>query len=173
MRMICSVFIAAIAAAALLIAQATPIQAKADIKDAKGQMVGQATLTETPRGVQIRLTLIGVPEGTHAFHIHETGKCDPPMFTTAGGHFNPDHKQHGKDNPMGRHAGDLPSVTVPASGRLIVEHVEPMVTLKAGAANSLFDADGAALVIHQAPDDNKTDPAGHAGARIACGVITK
>jgi Cu-Zn family superoxide dismutase len=173
MRMIVSVFIAVTAAAALLIAQAAPAQVKAEFKDAKGQMVGQATITETPKGVQIRLTLIGVPEGTHAFHIHATGKCDPPMFTTAGDHFNPEHKQHGRDNPMGRHAGDMPNVTVPASGRLIVEHVEPMVTLKAGAANSLFDTDGAALVIHQAPDDNKTDPAGHAGARIACGVITK
>lgn len=172
MRRIVTVLIAAMAAAGLVSAQGAAQQAKAELKDASGKIVGQATLVETPKGVQIHLTLTGVPEGTHAFHIHAVGACEPP-FTTAGGHFNPAMKQHGKDNPMGRHAGDLSNVTAPASGRVMADLMEPMVTLMAGPANSLFDADGSALVIHAAADDDKTDPTGSAGARIACGVIAK
>ena len=172
MRRIATVLIAAMALASFVAAQSAAEQAKAELKDANGNVVGQATLMETPKGVQIHLTLTGVPEGTHAFHIHATGKCEPP-FTTAGGHFNPEMKQHGKDNPMGRHAGDLSNVTVSANGRVMADIVEPMVTLKVGPANSLFDADGSALVVHAAADDYKTDPTGNAGARFACGVITK
>jgi len=146
-------------------------QAKAELKDAQGQTVGQAVLLDTPHGVLIQATLTNVPPGIHAFHIHQTGKCEPP-FTSAGGHFNPAAKQHGIENPMGMHAGDLPNIDVPAGGHLTFDVLAPDVTIKAGP-NSLFDADGSALVIHQGVDDYKSDPAGNAGARIVCGVITK
>jgi len=145
--------------------------AQAEIKDANGRLVGRANLTQTADGVRIQTTLIGLPMGMHGFHIHETGKCDPP-FETAGGHFNPEPKLHGNENRMGRHAGDLPNLVVPENGRVIVDVVEPMVSLHAGE-NSLMDKDGSALVVHQRGDDNKTDPDGNAGSRIACGVIMK
>ena len=146
-------------------------EAHADLKNADGQRVGTATLQETPHGVLVTLDLTGVPSGTHAFHIHEVGKCEPP-FATAGGHFNPGAQQHGMMNPAGMHAGDFPNIEVPASGTLKVQVLARNVTLGEGK-NSLFDADGSALMIHAGPDDYKTDPAGNAGARIACGVITK
>jgi superoxide dismutase, Cu-Zn family len=160
-----------LAATAALLAQTSSTAAKADIKNAQGQSIGDAVLSETAHGVIIHLNLTNAPEGTHAFHIHETGKCEAP-FTSAGGHFNPGAKQHGMDNPMGMHAGDLPNIQVPAGGHLTVDVFASGVTLAPGPA-SLFDADGSALVMHQGPDDYKSDPAGNAGARIACGVINR
>jgi len=160
-----------VAASATLLAQA-PDTAKAELKDAMGKTVGQATLTDSPHGVLVHVVLSGAPEGVHAFHIHATGKCEAPAFMSAGGHFNPSMKQHGLSNPMGMHAGDLPNVQVPASGALTFDFLAPDVTLRAGAG-SLMDADGSALMLHQTADDYKGDPAGNAGARIACGVVTK
>ena len=161
------------AAVALVTAQGAPPgeSAKAELKNAEGQVVGQATLTEAAHGVLIQVRLTDVPEGTHAFHIHAVGKCEPP-FTTAGGHFNPATKQHGIENPAGMHGGDLPNIDVPSGRRLAFDVFNRDVTLKAGP-NSLFDADGSSIVIHQGKDDYKSDPAGNAGARIACGVVTK
>jgi Cu-Zn family superoxide dismutase len=159
------------AAVAGLLAQGAADQAKADLKNAEGQSVGNVTLTDTPHGVLLHVVLTNAPEGVHAFHIHAVGKCEPP-FTTAGGHFNPASKQHGVENPMGMHAGDMPNVTVPAGGKLTFDLIDPDVTLKAGA-NSLMDADGSAVMLHAVGDDYKSDPAGNAGARIACGVVTK
>jgi superoxide dismutase, Cu-Zn family len=156
---------------AVAFAQGPADQAKAELKNAQGETVGEALLTETPHGVLIRTTLHGLPEGTHAFHIHQTGKCEPP-FTTAGGHFNPSGKQHGIENPLGMHAGDLPNIHVPQDGRLTFDVFDPDVTMKPGL-NSLFHAEGSALVVHQGADDYRSDPAGNAGARIACGVITR
>jgi Cu-Zn family superoxide dismutase len=143
--------------------------ASAVLKDASGKDVGKATLTVAPSGVLVSLDLAAVPAGEHAFHIHAVGKCEPPDFKSAGPHFNPDETKHGLLNPEGPHAGDMPNLHVPADGKLQVEILDPAVTLSAEAA--LLDADGAALVIHAAADDYKTDPAGNAGDRIACGVI--
>ena len=146
--------------------------ARATLHDAQGQEVGKATLEETPNGVLIALDVSNIPAGPHAFHIHAVGKCEPP-FKSAGGHFNPAHKQHGIENPKGMHAGDSPNLHVPASGKLETEVLATEVTLAGGKDNSLFDEDGSALVIHAGPDDYRSDPAGAAGPRIACGVITK
>ncbi len=145
--------------------------AKAELKDAQGQAVGQATLRETPHGVLIHATLTGIPGGVHAFHIHQTGKCEAP-FNSAGGHFSPVAAQHGIENAMGMHAGDMPNFVVPAGAKMAINVLVPDVTLKAGP-NSLLREGGTSLVIHQGPDDNRTDPAGNAGTRIACGVIMR
>ncbi len=144
--------------------------AHADLENAQGQKVGEATLAETPHGVLLTVTITDLPPGTHAFHIHETGACTAP-FKSAGGHFNPAHKQHGVENPQGMHAGDLPNITVPAGGKLNFDAFASGVTLKKGKPNSLLDKDGSALVVHAGADDYKSDPAGNAGDRIACGVI--
>jgi Cu-Zn family superoxide dismutase len=152
------------------VAEAQP-KASADIKNAAGETVGEAVLEQRDDGVQITVTVTGLSPGLHAFHIHETGRCDPP-FESAGGHFNPTGKQHGKDNPQGPHLGDLPNLDVPQSGRVKAQVTVKDVTL-AGGRHALLDADGAALVVHEGADDYKSDPAGNAGKRLACGVIRR
>lgn len=144
--------------------------AKSQLKDAQGKSVGTATLTQTPNGVLIQLSLKGVPAGERAFHIHAAGRCEPP-FTSAEGHFNPGGKKHGLQSATGPHAGDMPNLHVPASGELEVQVLNHAVTLDKGAANSLFKPGGTALIIHAGKDDYRTDPTGEAGGRIACGVI--
>jgi Cu-Zn family superoxide dismutase len=146
--------------------------ARATLKDAQGKTIGEATLRDSPAGVLVRLDLQGVPPGTHAFHIHAVGKCDAPDFMTAGGHFNPATMKHGLLATGGPHAGDMPNLHVPADGKLSVEVLDANVTLAAGQ-KSLFDTDGSALVVHATADDYTSDPAGNAGARIACGVVTR
>ncbi len=133
-------------------------------------VTGTATLKQTEKGVLIHAIFQNVPPGWHAMHIHEVGKCEPPDFKTAGGHFNPTHKMHGYMNPSGAHAGDLPNVYADASGKVDVEVLAPDVSLEPGA-NSLLDGDGSALVLHEKADDYSTNPAGNAGKRIGCAVI--
>ena len=139
--------------------------ARAELKDAQGTIVATATLTDANGGVRIALRASGLKPGAHGFHIHAVGVCEPPAFTSAGGHFNPLTKKHGHKNPEGAHAGDLPNLTVGADGTGSIE------TPAAGVA--LKDVAGLALVIHADPDDETTDPTGNSGARVACGVITK
>jgi Cu-Zn family superoxide dismutase len=143
--------------------------ATAVLHDLAGRRVGDVSFTDSYAGVIIVGTLNGVGLGAHAIHIHEFGKCQPP-FTSAGGHFNPDHREHGFSNPLGHHLGDLPNVDTPAAGTLKFEFVLPNVTLE--GKNRLLDADGAAIVVHSSHDDYTTDPSGNSGGRIACGVIT-
>lgn len=151
---------------------AKPVTVK--LADAKGQSVGTASISENKggNGVTIKLNLMNLPPGEHAAHLHVNAKCEGPAFTTAGGHFNPGMKQHGKDNPMGSHAGDMANFTVGANGKAKVTLTNSMVNLGTGN-NSLFTNGGTALMIHAKPDDYKTDPTGNAGDRIACGTITK
>ena len=146
--------------------------ATAELKNATGQPVGTARLSQLSSGVRVVLEMRGMPPGAHGVHIHEVGKCDPPAFTTAGGHFNPGAKKHGALNPAGPHAGDLPNVTIGPDGTGRLESMAELVSLGAGGT-SIFDADGSALVVHAGLDDFQTDPAGNSGARIACGVIVK
>jgi Cu-Zn family superoxide dismutase len=152
---------------------ATSGSARAELKDRDGNSVGVATLTATERGVLIQIQASGLSAGRHGYHIHETGRCDPPDFASAGGHFNPTAMKHGMENPAGPHGGDLPNLVIGEDGTGALTVLNPYVTLGTGAADDILRVDGTSLMIHAGPDDYYTDPAGDSGARIACGVIKK
>jgi len=145
-----------------------------ELKDAKGNSVGTAIVKSSGKGVEVKLDVKNLPPGDHALHFHQNAKCDPPDFKSAGPHFNPDNKEHGFLNPKGHHNGDMANFNVKPNGTAKVTVKDTAVVLGTGSeANSLFANGGTALMIHAKADDMKTDPAGNAGDRIACGVITK
>ena len=141
--------------------------ASAELRDSAGVAKGRATLREKDGAVVLRVEASGLAPGTHGIHVHAAGRCDPPDFASAGPHWNPAGRQHGRDNPQGMHQGDLPNLTIGSDGRGSIEAPIAGATSTAG----LLDADGAAIVIHAAADDYRTDPSGNSGARIVCGVL--
>lgn len=142
------------------------------LKDAQGKIVGSAIVWESGQGIGMEVDVRDLPPGEHAIHFHQNAKCEAPDFKSAGGHFNPDGKKHGLANPEGHHAGDNANFTVGADGKAHFKIEDKDVNLGT-ESHSLFSNGGTALVIHAKADDQKTDPAGNAGDRIACGAITK
>ncbi len=147
-------------------AAATVTSAVATLRTAAGATAGSATATTGSGGIIITLNVEDLPRGQHGVHVHMTGRCDPPTFETAGAHWNPASSQHGLENPQGPHAGDMPNLTIGADGRGVLEY-----TLEGGTLNGLLDSDGSAIVVHADVDDQKTDPSGNSGDRIACGIF--
>jgi Cu-Zn family superoxide dismutase len=144
-------------------------QATVMVTNATGQELGMLTVTEIAGALSIAGTLRGLPPGTLGMHVHTVGRCDAPSFESAGGHWNPTDKQHGLDDPQGPHLGDLKNITVRSDSTANI-----LVTTQGGSlrgTNTLLDSDGAALVVHTAADDQRSDPAGNSGGRLACGVI--
>ena len=150
-------------------AEANPY-ARFTLVDGQGASVALAQLTQVGPEVRVELQSRGLPPGVHGVHLHAVARCDVPDFASAGPHFNPDNRQHGTQNPQGPHAGDLPNLEVNPAGRGSMETATDRVSLTAGP-NSLLDADGSALVIHAQADDERTDPSGNSGDRIACGIV--
>ena len=168
----------------------SPVSARADMVDANGKEAGRAVFEQTEHGVLISVDLKGLSPGWHAIHIHETAACDPP-FASAGGHFNPSGERHGY-RTQGLHAGDLPNLFVGPDGTAKAEMINDRVALQTnrptdvnilnralGAvrdaagieAYNLLSGRGTALIVHARADDYRSEPAGEAGDRVACGVI--
>jgi superoxide dismutase, Cu-Zn family len=142
----------------------------ADVRDPGGITMARAAVSEMGDSIRVRIEAMGMRPGAYGAHVHAIGRCDPPDFNSAGPHWNPTGQKHGKNNPQGMHKGDLPNLAVGTDGRGSFEVTIPGVSV-GGRPNALLDADGAAVVIHAAADDYRTDPSGNSGARIACGVL--
>jgi Cu-Zn family superoxide dismutase len=161
---------ASVAVSAPAVFAADAATANAKLADASGKNVGTVELRQTPNGVIVHAEFTGLPPGTHAFHVHAVGKCEPPSFDSAGGHFNPENHQHGFAVDGGWHSGDLPNITVPADGKVTVDVLATELSVSDGE-KKMLDADGAALIVHEGVDDYTTQPTGNAGKRLACGVV--
>jgi superoxide dismutase, Cu-Zn family len=162
----------AVIALSITVAAKSAAKTTVELKDAQGKSVGTAVLSSQKTGVLMKVSLHDLPPGVHAIHFHGKAQCDPPDFKSAGPHFNPDGKKHGLENPEGHHAGDHANFTVGTDGKANLKTGSKDVNL-GDDSHSLFSNGGTAVVIHAKADDQKTDPAGNAGDRIACGVITK
>ena len=160
------------AAFATLLAGAAQAQPAAttvsgELKNSVGRTVGGVTLTETPKGVLLRVEVQGLSPGWHGLHFHEKGDCSKSDFTSAGAHTHGAAAGvHGLLNAKANETGDLPNIHAGADGAASAEVFTTLVTLKA-----LRDADGSAVVIHANPDDHLAQPIGGAGPRVACAVI--
>lgn len=147
------------------------LTARAELVNRQGDRIGAVELEETAQGVLLRGSVSDLSSGVHAIHVHEIGICDPP-FASAGGHFNPAEKSHGMRSDDGKHAGDLPNLIISQDGELSFEIFAHAISLESGSS-SVLDDDGSAIVIHAEGDDHESQPSGDAGARVACGVITR
>lgn len=175
--MIFSAGAAALLLTALAGCQATESQpeavgttAAAEMRGPEGAAMGKVTLEQGPQGVLIKANLAGLPPGVHGFHIHEVGSCSPD-FSAAGDHFTLEGVEHGYLNPAGQHLGDMPNIYAAADGTAQADVFNDAVTLAAGPDNSVFDADGSAIIVHEKGDTYGADAG--AGGRVACGVIER
>ena len=159
-----------LAAALNQAAQAHEPAVNADIHDRSGAKVGHVSAHAEKSGVSFVISVTGLKPGMHGMHIHTNGKCEGPDFKSAGPHFAFAGQRHGMDNPQGPHLGDMPNLNVKADGTAKLRFHSDLVSL-GSSPNALNKAGGTALIIHEKQDDQKTDPSGNSGDRIACAVL--
>jgi superoxide dismutase, Cu-Zn family len=143
------------------------------LRDSAGADIGSAELRQDGDAVRLTVSVSGMRSGEHGIHFHQNGSCEHAggeAFGGAGGHFAPGGRQHGLENQQGPHEGDLQNLVVGADGTGRLETTTNRVSLT-GGANALSRSGGTSIVVHADPDDQRTDPSGNSGARLACGVI--
>jgi Cu-Zn family superoxide dismutase len=169
-KMIVTAFLLALSGS---VSAAQKPHAIAQMKSLSGNAAGTIDFVQASHGVLITYDLRGLKPGAHAIHVHTSGNCDPKVkFTSAGPHFSPEQKMHGLMSKGGPHPGDLPNEFAASDGRLHASTFTTSFSLGNGK-KSIFDRDGAAIIVHAGPDDYASQPAGNAGDRIACGVIVR
>lgn len=126
--------------------------------------IGTISASAQEQGVEVTIDIF-IPQGTHGFHLHETAKCLAPDFKTAGGHYNPDHKDHGSKSDHGKHKGDLENLDVSDTG-----HITKTFTIEDMTLDTLTSL---AFIIHEKADDYISQPSGDAGSRIACAIFSR
>lgn len=162
----------AVALGAVQVQAQGPKEVKVKLTDAKGGDAGTVTFKTEKKGVKVTIHLQNMAFGPHGVHVHQNAVCEAPDFKSAGGHFNPDSKHHGFQNPDGHHNGDLPdNVQVGEDHKGEASFLLTTISLDPAAPNSLMLNGGTSVVVHEHADDEKSDPAGNAGNRVACGVI--
>lgn len=137
--------------------------------DVAGKAIGTVEISEEPSGLILRINASGLASGAHGLHLHEKGLCEGADFKSAGAHWNPAGREHGRDNPKGSHLGDLANLQVGDDGTGTTAMMVGGASV--AGASAIADADGTALVIHAKADDYKSDPSGDSGDRIACAVL--
>ena len=154
--------------AAATVGAAGPVtKAVAVLSPTQGSSVsGKVVFAKVPDGVKVSVSLTGLKEGPHGFHIHEFGDCSAPDATSAGGHFNPAGEPHAGPKDAHRHTGDLGNIEANKDGVATVEYVDAAVSLE--GPNTVL---GRGVIVHEKADDLKTQPTGAAGGRVACGVV--
>jgi len=154
-------------------AAAAKAHAVAKMSGLDGSALGTVDFAQTAHGVLITFDLHGLPPGAHGIHVHTSGNCDAKVkFTSAGPHYSPEPKVHGFMSKGGPHPGDLPNQWAAADGTLRASTVTNQFSLGNGK-KSIFDRDGAAIIVHAKGDDYMSQPSGNSGDRIACGVIVR
>ncbi len=147
-----------------------PPAASAVLMNAQGQSRGTVAVYQTDAGIMVKVAASDLPPGLHGIHIHDVGLCEGPDFKTAGGHWNPAARQHGLENPMGSHMGDAPNLVIAEDGTGTLEFTVAGAQVSTGT-KPMLGGNGAAVVVHEKADDQRTDPTGDSGGRIACGVL--
>lgn len=171
-KMLCLALLAVVGAAPVAVQAKAPKKVEVQLKNGSGGDAGSIVLKQKKKGVEFKVALTGLQPGEHAIHVHQKPVCEGPAFTTAGGHFNPAGKKHGLHNPEGHHNGDLPlNLTAGADGTAQATFLAPDLSLDPAAPNSMVANGGTSIVVHAKADDMMSDPAGNAGARVACGVV--
>ena len=169
-RLTAAVAVAALAGCTTLADSPLDPVGEARLSFADGRPAGIATLLNDAEGLRISIRASGLTPGAHGFHLHTTGKCEAPGFTSAGGHLNPDNRKHGTLAQGGAHLGDLPNLQIGPNGTGSATEAVPGGR---GALGAVFDGDGTAVIIHANADDYRTEPTGNAGDRVACGVFRR
>ena len=145
------------------------------MKTSGDENAGTISFEEELNGkLKVTVDLKNMPVGKHAIHIHKNAVCTAPDFASAGPHFNPDMKQHGFENPMGHHTGDLPkNLETDENSNVQTVFTVDYLSLGTGKPNDILANGGTSVIVHAGADDMKTDPSGNSGARFACGVIAE
>jgi superoxide dismutase, Cu-Zn family len=170
----CAVLGTALIVAPPVLAAASKARAIAKLIGTDGEPAGTANFAATSHGVLIQFDLKGLAPGAHGIHIHTSGNCDKKVaFTSAGPHFSPEpNRMHGYLAQHGVHAGDLPNQFAGSDGTLRATVISNAFSLGNGK-KSIFDRDGAAIVVTAKGDDYTNQPDGNSGGRVACGVIVR